>query len=82
MLLNGYYKLSDRGLIERTKTDLLFEYFLGCTLKETAINLLDKLIEKTVEVALKEGLTEVKNKLIHISHSNDIRKNNNSSNNN
>ena len=28
LLLKNYYKLSDRGLIERTKTDMLFKYFL------------------------------------------------------
>ncbi len=29
LLLKTYYKLSDRGLVERTKTDMLFKYFLG-----------------------------------------------------
>ena len=29
LLLKSYYKLSDRGLVERTKTDMLFKYFLG-----------------------------------------------------
>ena len=28
LLLKSYFKLSDRGLVERTETDLLFEYFL------------------------------------------------------
>ena len=27
LLLKSYFKLSDRGLIERTKTDMLFKYF-------------------------------------------------------
>lgn len=89
LLLKSYYKISDRGLIERTRTDLLFKYFLGYipeetnlidpslltvfrrerlsneeNEEETSINLLDKLIAKTVEIALKEGLIEVKNKII------------------
>lgn len=89
LLLKGYYKLSDRGLVERTKTDLLFKYFLDYVPEETNLidpslltvfrrerlsnkeneettstNLLDKLIAKTVELALKEGLIEVKNKII------------------
>ena len=89
LLLKGYYKLSDRGLIERTKTDLLFKYFLGYipeetnlidpslltvfrrerlsskeNEEETSIKLLDKLISKTVKIALKEGLIEAKNKII------------------
>ena len=89
LLLKGYYKVSDRGLVERTRTDLLFKYFLGYIPEETNLidpslltvfrrerlsnkeneeetssNLLDKLISKTVEIALKEGLIEVKNKII------------------
>jgi IS5 family transposase len=89
LLLKGYFKLSDRGLIERTKTDMLFKYFLNYTPEETnfidpslltvfrrerlgnkefeektSTNLMDKLIAKTVEVALEQGVIEVKNKLI------------------
>jgi IS5 family transposase len=83
LLLKSYFKLSDRGLVERTKTDLLFKYFLGYDPEETQLidpslltvfrrerlkddetNLMDKLIEKTVELALEKGLIEVKNKII------------------
>lgn len=89
LLLKGYFKLSDRGLIERTETDMLFKYFLGYTPEdtnlidpslltvfrrerlsnsknedETSTNLMDKLISKTVEIALEQGIIEVKNKLI------------------
>lgn len=89
LLLKNYYKLSDRDLIERTKTDMLFKYFLDYlpeeinlinsslltvfrrerlsnkeNEEETSINLMDKLIGKTVEIALKEGVIEVKNKII------------------
>lgn len=89
LLLKGYFKISDRGLIERTQTDMLFKYFLGYTPedtnlidpslltvfrrerlsnieneKKTSTNLMDKLIAKTVEIALEQGVIEVKNKII------------------
>lgn len=89
LLLKNYYKLSDRDLILRTKTDMLFKYFLDYlpeevnlidpslltvfrrerlsnkeNEEETSTNLMDKLIAKTVEIAIKEGLIEVKNKII------------------
>ena len=83
LLLKSYFKLSDRGLVERTETDLLFKYFLGYDPEETKLinpslltvfrrerlkeeeeNLMDKLINKTVEIALEKGLVEVKNKII------------------
>ena len=37
LLLKSYYKLSDRGLVERTKTDLLFKYFLGYEQEDTKL---------------------------------------------
>ena len=83
LLLKSYYKLSDRGLVERTKTDMLFKYFLEYEPEETKLidaslltvfrrerlldndnNLMDKLIGKTVEIAIEKGLIEIKNKLI------------------
>lgn len=89
LLFKNYYKLSDRDLIARTKTDMLFKYFLDYlpeevnlidpslltvfrrerlsnkdNEEETSTNLMDKLIAKTVEIALKEGVIEVKNKII------------------
>lgn len=89
LLLKNYYKLSDRGLIERTKTDMLFKYFLDYLPEElnlidpslltvfrrerlsnkddeeeTSTSLMDKLIAKTVQLAIEEGVIEVKNKLI------------------
>ena len=83
LLLKSYFKLSDRGLVERTMTDMLFKYFLGYEPEETKLidpslltvfrrerlidndeNLMDKLIEKTVIIALEKGLIDVKNKLI------------------
>ena len=83
LLLKSYFKLSDRGLVERTETDLLFKYFLDYDPEETKLinpslltvfrrerlkdgedNLMDKLINKTVEIALEKGLIEVKTKII------------------
>lgn len=89
LLLKQYFKLSDRGLVERTQTDMLFKYFLGYlpedtdlidpslltvfrrerlsnseNEEDTSTNLMDKLISKTVEIAIREGVIEVKNKLI------------------
>ena len=89
LLLKNYYKLSDRDLIARTRTDMLFKYFLDYlpeevdlidpslltvfrrerlsnkdNEEETSTNLMDKLIAKTVEIAIKEGIIEVKNNLI------------------
>ena len=39
LLLKSYFKLSDRGLIERTMTDMLFKYFCGYNPEE--IKLID-----------------------------------------
>jgi len=89
LLLKNYFKISDRDLVERTRTDMLFKYFLDYLPEEvnlidsslltvfrrerlsnkdneenTSTNLMDKLIAKTVEIALEEGLIEVKNKII------------------
>lgn len=37
LLLKSYYNLSDRGLVERTRTDLLFKYFLDYEPEETKL---------------------------------------------
>ena len=85
LLLKSYYKISDRELIRRSKTDLEFKYFLDYEVeeqkfidpslltkfrreriesKENAENLLDQLLEKTVEIAIKEGVIGKEIKLI------------------
>lgn len=97
LLLKNHFKLSDVGLVERTKTDMLFKYFLGYKPEETKLidpslltvfrrerltkyekdengkkklvdnksaNLMDKLIEKTVEIAVENGLIKTSTKLI------------------
>ena len=37
LLLKTYFKLSDRGLTERTKTDMLFKFFLKYNPEETKL---------------------------------------------
>lgn len=37
LLLKNYYHISDVGLVERTRTDLLFKYFLGYSPEETKL---------------------------------------------
>ena len=89
LLLKNYYKLFDRDLIARTKTNMLFKYFLDYLPEDvnlidqslltvfrrerlsnkdneekTSTNLIDILIAKTIEIALEEGVIEVKNKII------------------
>lgn len=85
LMLKSYYKISDRELIRRVKTDLEFKYFLDYDVEETkfidsstltkfrkeriktkerAENLMDKLIKKTVELAIKEEIIGRKVKII------------------
>lgn len=85
LLLKSFYKISDRELIRRTKTDLEFKYFLDYDVeekkfidstlltkfrkdrihtKDTSENLMDKLLNKTVELAVKEGVIERKARII------------------
>lgn len=106
LLLKNYYHISDVGLVNRTRTDLLFKYFLGYSPEETKLispslltvfrrerlvefvedengkkvpkddkteDLMDLLINKTVELALENGVISAKNKLIMDStHSNSL----------
>lgn len=74
LLLKCIYDLSDRDLMERAKYDLSFKYFLDLapeadvlhptaltkfrTLRLKNINLLDLLINKTVEIALSHNLID------------------------
>lgn len=37
LLLKNYYHISDVGLVDRTRTDLLFKYFLGYSPEETKL---------------------------------------------
>lgn len=101
LILKAKDRMSDRGLVERTRTDMAYKYFLGYEPEETklidssllakfrrerigdeidetntdntttATNLLDELINKTVEIAINKGIIKIKNILIEDStHSN------------
>jgi hypothetical protein len=68
LLLKSIYDLSDLDVVERSKYDMSFKYFLGMAPEEAVIepssltkfrklrlkdiNLLDMLINKTVEIAI------------------------------
>lgn len=78
LLLKSIFDLSDVDIVERSKYDMSFKYFLDMATEETVINsssltkfrklrlkdinLLDMLINKTVMIALEKGI--IKSKLI------------------
>lgn len=84
LLLKCIYDLSDRDLMERAKYDLSFKYFLDLapeadvlhptaltkfrTLRLKNINLLDLLINKTVEIALSHNLIDSRSLIVDSTH--------------
>ena len=72
LFLKYFYNLSDQGVVERSRYDMSFKYFLGLSPEENVIhpslltkfrkqrlkdeNLLDLLIAKSVEVAIEQGV--------------------------
>lgn len=84
LLLKSIYNLSDRDLVERAKFDLSFKYFLGLAPESEVISpttltkfrtlrlkdgqLLDLLISKTVEIALKHDLIKSQDLIIDATH--------------
>lgn len=84
LLLKAIYDLSDADLVERSKYDMSFKYFLDMTPEEDVIdsssltkfrrlrlqdmNLLDLLIGKTVEIALEKGLITSKTIIVDATH--------------
>lgn len=81
LLLKNISKLSDVDLIERTRYDMSFKYFLDLAPEETNlinpslltkfrrqrlkdVNLLDMLINKTVEIAIQKNIIKQKNDII------------------
>lgn len=80
LFLKVHTCLSDADLVKRTITDLAFKYFLDMTPEEMPISssllsvfrrqrlkdsdLLDKLIEKTVSIALEKGIIERKTEIV------------------
>ena len=84
LLLKAIYDLSDADLVERSKFDMSFKYFLEMAPEEDVIdsssltkfrrlrlqnmNLLDLLIKKTVEIALDKGLITSKMVIVDATH--------------
>ena len=84
LLLKAIYDLSDVDLVERSKYDMSFKYFLDMSPEDDVIdsssltkfrrlrlqdmNLLDLLIGKTVEIALEKGLITSKTVIVDATH--------------
>ena len=84
LLLKAIFELSDVDVVERSRYDMSFKYFLDMTPEEEVIepssltkfrklrlkdvNLLDMLIGKTVEIALGHGLIKTKSIIVDSTH--------------
>ena len=86
LLLKAIYDVSDEDLVERSKCDMSFKYFLDMTSEEDVIHsssltkfrrlrlqdmgLLDLLIGKTVEIALEKNIISSKTIIVDATHTN------------
>ena len=84
LLLKSIYDLSDMDVVERSRYDMSFKYFLDMSPEETVINpssltkfrklrlkdmeLLDMLIAKTVQIALEKGIIKSKSIIVDATH--------------
>ncbi len=84
LLLKAIFELSDVDVVERSKYDMSFKYFLNMAPEESVIepssltkfrklrlkdsNLLDKLIGKTVEIALEKGIIKSHSIIVDSTH--------------
>ena len=84
LLLKAIYNLSDIDVVERSKYDMSFKFFLDMTPEEHVINpssltkfrklrlkdmnLLDMLISKTVEIALEKGIIKSNSIIVDATH--------------
>lgn len=84
LLLKVIYKLSDVDVVERSRYDMSFKYFLGMTPEECVIepssltkfrklrlkdmNLLDLLINKTVSIAIENNIIKSKSIIVDSTH--------------
>ena len=84
LLLKSFFDLSDIDLVERSKTDLSFKFFLHMTPEEEVIDpslltkfrklrlkdmkLLDLLIDKTVEIAIAKGVIRSTSIIVDATH--------------
>lgn len=85
LLLKVIYNISDKDLVERSRTDMAFKYFLDLTPEEDVINpssltkfrkqrlkdveLLDLLIGKTVAIAIEQGVINSRSIIVDATHS-------------
>lgn len=84
LLLKSIFDISDVDVVERSKYDMSFKYFLGMTPEEEVIdastltkfrklrlkdtNMLDILITKSVEIALEKGVIKSKSIIVDSTH--------------
>lgn len=84
LLLKAIFELSDVDIVERSKYDMSFKYFLDMAPEEPVIdpssltkfrklrlknlNLLDMLINKTVEIAIEKGIIQSKAIIVDATH--------------
>lgn len=84
LLLKSIFDLSDVDVIERSKYDMSFKYFLDMAPEDSVINsssltkfrklrlkdvdLLDMLIAKTIEIALEQGVIKSKTIIVDANH--------------
>lgn len=84
LLLKSIFDLSDVDIVERSKYDMSFKYFLDMSPEEGVIeassltkfrrlrlkdiNLLDMLIDKTVSIALEKGIIKSKSIIVDATH--------------
>lgn len=84
LLLKAIYDLSDVDVVERSRYDMSFKYFLDMTPEEEVINpssltkfrklrlkdmnLLDMLIAKTVQIAMDKGIIKSKSIIVDATH--------------
>lgn len=85
LLLKSIYRLSDRTLVERSRYDMSFKYFLDYLPEDVVIspseltkfrkqrlqdtNLLDLLLNKSVALAIKHGVIKSKSLIVDSTHS-------------
>lgn len=84
LILKAIYELSDADVVERSKYDMSFKYFLNMAPEDTVIepssltkfrklrlqdtNLLDLLIGKTVGIAIEKGIIKSKSIIVDSTH--------------
>ena len=84
LLLKVMYNMSDRDLVERSRYDMSFKYFLGLRPEDEVIhpsgltkfrklrlkdeNLLDLLLKKSIQIAMEQGVIKSKTVIVDATH--------------